>query len=138
MLANSGVRAPPGHYGFLEAFCDEPDCDCRRVFLNVVSPTTHRLDAVIAWGWETRNFYRKWLGQNNRQVLDELMGPALNLSSPQSPLAPALVELVSSVLLRDAEYVARVKRHYRMFRDQIERAAKPTGLSRAMRRARKL
>ena len=29
---------PPGQYGFLELFCDDPKCDCRRVVISVISP----------------------------------------------------------------------------------------------------
>jgi hypothetical protein len=29
-------RLPDGEYAFLEFYCNEPGCDCRRVFINVV------------------------------------------------------------------------------------------------------
>ena len=44
---------PAGDYGFLEMFCDEPRCDCRRVFFYVVSPRRRDPVAVIAYGWRT-------------------------------------------------------------------------------------
>jgi hypothetical protein len=43
----------------------------------------------------------------------------LNLASPQSENAPALLELFRRVLLVDPGYVARVKRHYEMFRSKV-------------------
>jgi len=45
------ARLPAGNYGFIELYCDEPGCDCRRVFLNVVSERRRKIEAVIAWGW---------------------------------------------------------------------------------------
>ena len=29
---------PDGEYGFLELYCDEPGCDCRRVMIDVLRP----------------------------------------------------------------------------------------------------
>ena len=31
---------PDWEYGFVELYCDEPDCDCRRVMINVLRPET--------------------------------------------------------------------------------------------------
>ena len=42
---------PAGEYGLIEAYCNEPDCDCRRVFLNVCSWQRGERIAVIAYGW---------------------------------------------------------------------------------------
>jgi hypothetical protein len=39
---------PPAHYEFVEMFCDEPGCDCRRVFLYVLSSLRQDVEAVIA------------------------------------------------------------------------------------------
>ena len=55
----SGFNLPPAHYSFLEMFCDEPGCDCRRVFFTVVSSLQNEIKAVIAWGWGDQKFYRK-------------------------------------------------------------------------------
>jgi len=55
------------------------------------------------------------------EVIEELKGPSLNMASPQSNLAPAILELVKEALLQDKSYVERIKTHYRMFRDKIDR-----------------
>ena len=90
---------PAGEYGFLEMYCDERKCDCRRVFLYVVSPSNKKPLAVIAYGWESREFYAKWMGDDSPEVIKELRGPTLNMTSPQSNLAPAILDLVKEVLL---------------------------------------
>ena len=52
---------PAGSYGFLESYCPDPDCDCRRVMINVVEekqptqflasigylPSPHRPDCPV-------------------------------------------------------------------------------------------
>ncbi len=115
--AHSDVGLPPGEYGFLEMFCDEPGCDCRRVMFYVVSPGRKDELAVVAYGWESTDFYARWLKLDDPLMLAEMKGPVLNMGSPQSDLGPAILGLVRDVLLEDTAYVQRVKRHYKMFRE---------------------
>ena len=116
------TELPRGDYGLVEMFCDEPGCDCRRVFFTVFSSVTEQPEAVIAYGWENKKFYKKWYGHNDPQVINGLKGPILNDASPQSKLAPALLSHVTYVL-QDKNYVNRIKRHYKIFREEIEKRA---------------
>lgn len=111
---------PPGTYAFHEMYCNERGCDCRRVFFYVVASFRRGPEAVICWGWESPEFYAKWLHSKDPQMLRELIGPSLNLGSPQSELAPALLRLAWEVLLQDVDYVERMKRHYALFRAKID------------------
>ena len=52
-----------------------------------------------------------------------MQGPNLNRDSPVSPLSPILLALVKAILLQDKAYVARVKRHYRMFKNAVDAEA---------------
>jgi hypothetical protein len=124
ILRRTSDGLPPGEYAFLEMFCDEPGCDCRRVFLYVISPNTQEALAVIAYGWEDRAFYARWMGSKNPRDLDELQGPVLNLLSPQSKLAPAILEAFKEFLLTDSAYVERLKEHYELFRSTIRGKAR--------------
>jgi hypothetical protein len=115
---------PADEYGLLEAYCDDEDCDCRRVFFNVVSRKRNDVVAVVAFGWESEAFYTKWWGgeptnEMERLAIQEMRGLVLNSASPQSELAPAILKLVAW-LLTDAAYVARIKRHYRMFKEKVD------------------
>ena len=120
VFENSKFNLPPAQYYFLEMFCDEPGCDCRRAFFTVKSSLQKDIKAVIAWGWETPEFYAKWMGDNDPLIIRDLIGPTLNLGSPQSKLAPALLDVFRTVLLEDAVFVNRIKRHYAMFRKKID------------------
>ncbi len=122
--AASNLGLPPDEYGFLEMYCDEPGCDCRRVLFYVVARSRPGVQAVIGWGWEDVNFYTRWMKSDDKAEAVFMKGPALNPLSPATELAPALVELVRNVLLKDPEYVARIKRHYQMFRAKIDRPKK--------------
>jgi hypothetical protein len=111
---------PADSYAMLEMYCNEPGCDCRRVFLMVVSERHRKSLAYVAYGWESRAFYARWMGSNDPRDITELKGPILNLGSPQSKYAPALLSLIDQVVLADPAYIERLKRHYRMFRDVID------------------
>lgn len=118
-------NSPPADaYAFCEMFCDEPGCDCRRVFFTVISEKRQAVVAVIAYGWETPEFYAKWMGSEDPVDIAEMIGPVLNFGSKQSQFAPMILELFMSHLLMDIDYIKRVKRHYKLFRQRIERKAK--------------
>ena len=124
LFRRSDAGLPAGDYGFLEMFCDERGCDCRRVFFCVISERRKDVEAVIAYGWESREFYSRWMRSGDPQDIAMLQGPILNLCSPQSALAPAILDLFQTTLLPDRDYMDRVKRHYGMFRALIDRSHK--------------
>lgn len=107
-------------YGLIELYCNEEACDCRRVMLDVVSRKRNKSVAVVAYGWENAAFYARWLGRNDPKIIEELQRPELNPGSPQSKLATAALELVKDVL-NDQNYVARIQRHYKLFKETIDR-----------------
>ncbi len=114
---------PADEYALVESYCNEPGCDCRRVFLNVGSLQRQKIEAVITYGWESKKFYIKWFGDNDPKIIKELKGPALNVGSPQSELAPALLREVTRLVLQDKNYVNRLKKHYHMFKDVVDAVA---------------
>jgi hypothetical protein len=115
---------PDDQYVFTEAYCDEENCDCRRVFFNVFSVNTKKFLAVITYGWENRKYYINWMGDNNPTVIDSLVGLDLNLSSPQSKYAHALLKKIDDVIKNDANYVKRIKNHYKLFKAEIDKQTK--------------
>jgi hypothetical protein len=128
---------PAGHYTFFELFCDEPGCDCRRVFFAVASSHREIIEAVIAYGWESPEFYARWMGSNDSADIAALKGPVLNLASPQSDLAPAILELARKLLLSDETYIERVKQHYKFFRDKVDKKTRSRPLKKKLRKKKK-
>jgi hypothetical protein len=122
-IDESYPHLPEDEYALLEAYCNDKNCDCRRVFFNVASRNQQKLVAVITYGWESEAFYRKWYGGKDdelaRMVVDEMMGLGLNSASPQSPLARALLAPIREIL-DDPDYVARIKRHYQIFKEKVD------------------
>jgi hypothetical protein len=125
ILPGSEFGLPSDEYVFLEMYCDEPRCDCRRVLFYVVAHSRGTVQAVIGWGWEDAAFYARWMKFGDKSLAALMKGPALNPLSPATELAPALLELVRNVLLKDPEYVERIKRHYQMVRAKIDKPRRP-------------
>jgi len=121
IIAIGDLELPAGNYALIEAYCDEVGCDCRRVFFNVFSEKRNEIVAVIAYGWENSKFYADWFGDDDPMIIKELKGPILNVASHQSELAPILLDKVRKYVLMDMHYIERIKRHYRMFKDVIEK-----------------
>ncbi|MBK8975033.1 MAG: SEC-C domain-containing protein [Planctomycetes bacterium] len=124
-LHGSEPGPPAGHYAFLEMFCDEPGCDCRRVLLWVIDTANGRCEAVINFGWEDASFYAAWLREDDPDMVAELKGPALHLGPAQGRHADAFLDLAQQLVLRDTAYVARIQRHYAMFREDVEKGNRP-------------
>lgn len=121
---------PVGEYGFLEFYCDIPDCDCNRVILRVFSETiknkkvkneseSHTL-ATISYGWKDERFYQKLLNNIDEEILDSssIKGPYLDPINPQSEYSQALLKLFNESVLTK-EYESRLIKHYKLFRSDI-------------------
>lgn len=122
-IADNHPSLPADEYALLEAYCNDKKCDCQRVFFNVVSRKHQAIMAVVTYGWESESFYRRWYGGKDddlaRMVVDEMMGLGLNSASPQSHIARALLIPIREIL-QDPDYVARLKRHYQIFKEKVD------------------
>ncbi len=114
-------KVPEDTYALVESYCDEPGCDCRRVFFTIVATQAARTVATIGYGWEGERFYAKWYGEDDPKAIREIKGPTLNRLSRQSEVAQAIREMFEKYILQDKKYVKRLKHHYKMFREAVEK-----------------
>jgi hypothetical protein len=107
-----------GEYAFVEFYCEDLNCDCRRVFLQVIA--RHRQDKILAsinCGWEKESFYRKRMPPDApRQIVRGSLDPI----NRQSEHAEELLELFQRHVLDEA-YRLRLRRHHQLFRDELRR-----------------
>ena len=66
---------------------------------------------MIAYGWESRDFYVQWFGSDDPDFVTDLQGPALAIGHFQSEMAPQILDLVTKLVLSDQAYIDRLKRH---------------------------
>ena len=107
-----GKKLPAGEYFLTESYCNDNKCDCRRVFINIVYK--NRIVATIGYGWEATDFYEKWLGEES--LAEDMKGPILELGGQQTEHSAELLKLFKEVMLNDAVFIERLKRHYEMFK----------------------
>jgi hypothetical protein len=95
---------PADGYALVEFYCNDRKCDCRRVMLNLVRESTGQLVGVVSYG----------LCPDATPV-----GPFLDPLHPRAKYAHLLLELVDDLVLSDTRYVERLRRHYAMFKAEI-------------------
>ncbi len=114
---------PVGHYGFVELYCDELDCDCRRVVIHVLTEATGpKVWATINYGWEDEAYYATWMGDSD--FTPEFAGASLDPLNRQSKYADVLLDYFVNVVADEA-YIERLKRHYAMFKSSLKSGSQP-------------
>ena len=103
---------PLGNYGFIEFYCADPTCDCRRAILHVCAEhSPGKTLAIIGYGWEDQQFYIDWMRQDT-EMSRNMNGANLELMQPQSKYANALLQVFKNVVMRDEAYLQRLETHY--------------------------
>lgn len=122
VTVHNWTGVPDGEYGFLELYCDDPKCDCRRVCVQVVrrdsGPTVW---ATISYGWESLAFYEQWT--KDKELARHSQGIWLDPLNTQSPYAAGLLHLFNHVL-QDENYAARLQKHYELFKADLRKAGR--------------
>ncbi len=114
---------PRGKYAFIENFCVDINCDCKRVLFTVLFSSLEEEEeeeminaATITYGWGVygKNIFREMDGFDPNV-------PCLDLMANQTEYAPIILEKFKQLLFTDKNYMDRVKRHYTMFKEAIIR-----------------
>jgi|GEM_PF-565943 len=96
---------PLGHYVFVESYCEEKNCDCRRVFISVLGRNVDKILASISMGFDSESY---------------AAGPFLDDLNIQSEYSKDLMGLFLHVINTDRAYLARLQRHYVIFKEKID------------------
>ena len=112
IITNKQRGLPNGEYFLVESYCNDPKCDCRRVFINFLHK--EEILATVGYGWESLDFYEKWIGEPDMAV--DAKGPVLELTGPNTKYSETILRLFKEVILKDKQYIERLKRHYDMFK----------------------
>lgn len=116
VIVATGNEVPADEYHFLEFFCNDLQCDCRRARIAVTSGRTGALMASLDYAWEDRAFYVRWMGMDD-DTIDQIVGAQLAVCMPQSEHCGSILKLFRETLQHDPEYAARIVRHYWMFKE---------------------
>lgn len=97
-------KLPPGQYAFLELYCTDLQCDCRRVMINVIGEPSHKHLATINYGFDKT---------------DKMSGPFLDPLNTQSKYSGTLLDMFKWIL-QDQSYRARLEIHYQQFKAALK------------------
>jgi len=100
MVGPDDTELPEDDYTFVESYCADPSCDCRRVLVAVLSARQRAHVATINHAFDP--------SADDVEEYQTYLDPL----NPQSDLSPALLELFEEVILRDEVYCRRLERHY--------------------------
>jgi hypothetical protein len=97
-VPDMGLRAD--EYVYVEYYCEDLDCDCRRVFLQVIAKKQPGkvFASISSYGWENERFYRRKMPWNP----DEAIGTVrreLDPMNEQSEFAGDFLDLFKTVVL---------------------------------------
>lgn len=115
---------PEGLFALLESYCSDPECDCRRVFLNVIDKyDPKKILATIGFGWEDVEFYEKWLGDKNMKYLaKEMKGPILEPGGVQTKYSNDFLDIFKERILTE-ESIEIWKDHYEIFKAECKKGS---------------
>ncbi|NVN90709.1 MAG: hypothetical protein HXX11_08890 [Desulfuromonadales bacterium] len=97
-------RIPKGDYGFLELYCTDKGCDCRRVTIFVLNKKMEA-KAVIGMGFDPDG---------------PMPGPYLDDFHKQSPFADDLLQYFVDMINGEPDNLEMLHRHYREVRKKVE------------------
>ena len=101
-IVPKGNALPEGEYLLMESYCNDKNCDCRRVFINIFH--NEKVLATIGFGWEDMAFYQKW-AHGDKDIALNMKGSFLELSGFRSKYSETLLEFFKVVIMKDNAYV---------------------------------
>lgn len=103
------VGLPNRTFLLMELYCNEPQCDCRRVMINVIETERRQHVATINHAFECP---APPYDDDGQTFLDPL--------NPQSVMSTALLGLFEDMIATDGEYRQRLERHYAMWKSVVD------------------
>ena len=128
-------QLPNGDYRFIDMYCIDPSCDCRKTMIQVFHNDIHV--STINFGWESREFYQKWMEGSKDYDIDPVMDSAsIDIGSPDKVNPRGMLALFNALL--DEKWIVRFKTHYAAVKQTLaEMQQKKDGGSRTKRRTKR-
>lgn len=104
VYARGHVELPDDEYGFIELYCTDPECDCKRVMINVIATTSQKHLATINYGFDPE---------------DDMPGPFLDPLNKQSEYSDIFLSLFEQ-FIKEPTYISRIKGHYKQVKAALK------------------
>ena len=109
-------KIPKWEYAIAELYCTNPNCDCRKVSLNVIWPNNKTY--YLNYWFEKPSYYIKW-GIWDIEIAKEMSWLSVN-EFEWNHLESELVLDTMDWVLNDTIYVERLKKHYKLMKEDVE------------------
>jgi len=111
-------RLPDGEYKFVDFYCTDKGCDCRKTIIQVFHED--RCVSTVNFGWEDPKYYFKWLhASEDDEMAQDMSGLSIDFMSPDLVSAEGILALLKHLM--DEKWLAMIKENYRLVREaQIE------------------
>lgn len=107
---------PDGEYSFIDMYCSDPDCDCRKTMIQVRH--NGKLVSIINYGWESAGFYKSWMGNSSDgNPFPPMDGASIDITSPNLVNEEGILGLFCA-LLNDV-WIAKFKLHYKNVKSAV-------------------
>jgi hypothetical protein len=114
-------QLPDGEYSFIDMYCADPECDCRKTMIQVVHKG--KLVSVINYGWESAIYYKNWMGSSAKDnSMPKMNGSSIDITSPNLVNPDGILSLFNA-LLNDI-WIAKFKYHYDEFKAAVSKRIK--------------
>jgi hypothetical protein len=102
-------QLPDGEYSFIDTYCVDPECDCRKTMIQVIH--NGKLVSIINYGWESSTFYENWMGNSAKDhSMPKMHGASIDITSPDRVSTDGMLALFNALL--NDEWLAKFKHHY--------------------------
>lgn len=108
---------PDGSYSFMDTYCTDPSCDCRKTMILVLHEG--EVVSIVNYGWEDPAFYEQWMGADQDEDMPPMHGASIDIASPDRVSPQGMLELVNSLL--DEKWVSKFREHYTAFKSKLPR-----------------
>ena len=109
-------QIPDGEYQFVDMYCNDPLCDCRKTMIQVLHNGTNV--ATINFGWEPHSFYEKWMGSGSSDnSMPKMAGATMDITSVNRLSPDGILGLFNALL--DDTWVTVFKRHYKLVKSKL-------------------
>ena len=118
MSIKHSPQLPDGEYGFIDTYCCDPECDCRKTMIQVMH--NGKLVSVINYRWKSAAFYEKWMGSSAKDhMMPSMNGPSIDITSPDLVSREGVLALFDA-LLNDI-WRGKFKKHYKEVKSAISK-----------------
>lgn len=110
IVSDTSMGIPMGIYAFIEFFCVDPDCDCRKTSIQVIDEASKTVMASIHYGWESEEYYTDLFGEDKYANPKE--GLSLEPMQQQSKYSNKFLDIFEMKLNSNEEYRMSIEERY--------------------------